>query len=189
MKHFCTIITGDHLHKALALYDSLCLLDSEVHLHILSINACPDFPQEPGITLYHPEQFLGIENAKTIADKYSKYSDKFRWSLKPIMLQYLLQQVDTKVIYLDTDTYFFGAFQFLFDLLDTHNTLLTPHHYSRNANKEQNWFEANFRVGLYNAGFVGVNRDAIPLMQWWASCCAYRCEKMPIRGTFDDQRY
>jgi hypothetical protein len=26
-------------------------------------------------------------------------------------------------------------------------------------------------------------------MQWWASCCAYRCEKNPIRGTFDDQRY
>lgn len=189
MKHFCTIITGDHLHKALALYDSLRQLDSDVHLHILSIDTCRYFPEQTELTLYHPEQFFGIENAKTIAYKYSKYSDKFRWSLKPIMLQYLLQQVDTKVIYLDTDTYFFGAFQFLFDLLDTHNTLLTPHHYSRNANKEQNWFEANFRVGLYNAGFVGVNRDAIPLMQWWASCCAYRCEKNPIRGTFDDQRY
>jgi hypothetical protein len=71
MKHFCTIITGDHLHKALALYDSLRQLDSDVHLHILSINACSDFPQDSGLTLYHPEQFFDIENAKTIAHKYS----------------------------------------------------------------------------------------------------------------------
>lgn len=189
MRHFCTIITGDHLYKALALFDSLRQVDKDVHLHVLSINACPDFPQHPGLVLYHPEQFIDIEYAKTITTKYSKHNDKFRWSLKPIMLQYLLQHADNKIIYLDTDTYFFGQFSFFFNLLDTHNVLLTPHHYSRDATKEQNWLETNFKVGLFNAGFVGVNRDALSLMQWWASCCAYRCEKNPIRGTFDDQRY
>ncbi len=67
MKHFCTIITGDHLHKALALYDSLRQLDSDVHLHILSINTCRYFPEQTGLTLYRPEQFFDIENAKIIA--------------------------------------------------------------------------------------------------------------------------
>jgi hypothetical protein len=78
MKHFCTIITGDHLHKALALYDSLRQLDSEVHLHILSINACPDFPQEPGILHYIiRNSFSGSKMLKLIADKYSNTATNF----------------------------------------------------------------------------------------------------------------
>ncbi|MBS1618491.1 MAG: hypothetical protein JST76_08230, partial [Bacteroidetes bacterium] len=87
------------------------------------------------------------------------------------------------------DIYFFGDYAFLFDLLDEYNFLLTPHHYPRDPDRDQNWLEANFRVGLYNAGFVAVSRDAIAHLDWWAACCAYRCEKNPLRGMFDDQKY
>lgn len=189
MKHFCTIITGDHLFKARALFDSLYALDNTVHLHILSIDECPNFPKQSNLSLYYPKQLFQIANAESILLKYKGRNDKLRWSFKPVFLQFLLQQEINKVIYMDTDTYFFGAFDFLFELLNQHNTLLSPHHYSRNSTKEQNWFEANFRVGLYNAGFIAVNTNALPLMNWWAGCCLYRCEKNPLRGTFDDQRY
>jgi len=104
-------------------------------------------------------------------------------------LRYLTDSKADKVIYTDNDIYFYGDYAFLFELLDTHNFLLTPHHYPRDPTKDQNWLEANFKVGLYNAGFVGVNKSAAHSLDWWAECCAYRCEKNPLRGTFDDQKY
>ena len=126
---------------------------------------------------------------QTIISKYGSSKDKLRWSLKPVFLRHLLETTTDKVIYVDNDIYFFGDFAFLFDLLDTHDFLLTPHHYPRDPHRDQNWLEANFRVGLYNAGFVGVNQNATKDLTWWADCCAYRCEKNLLRGTFDDQKY
>jgi hypothetical protein len=77
----------------------------------------------------------------------------------------------------------------LFELLKQHSFLLTPHHYARSPYHQQNMLEANFRVGLYNAGFVGANNEAVQTLDWWSSCCLYRCEKNALRGTFDDQKY
>ncbi|MCB9205105.1 MAG: hypothetical protein H6603_09045 [Flavobacteriales bacterium] len=111
-----------------------------------------------------------------------------RWSLKPVMISSLLEDYE-KVIYLDNDTFFFNDPSFLFDELDKHDILLTPHNYPRDPKKNQNWLEANFKVGLYNAGFIAVNRSAKHIMDWWADCCLYRCEKSLLRGLFDDQKY
>lgn len=189
MKHFCTIITADHLYKALALYDSLVKYEEHTCLHILCIDDCPNFPSNTGLRLYSINDISSIDSAKTIHAKYAKHPDKLRWSLKPVFLYHLINTLKNKVIYLDTDLYFYRNFDFLFDLLNEHTVLLTPHHYSRDPTQAQNWFEANFRVGLFNAGFVGVSTQASALMEWWAACCAYRCEKNALRGTFDDQRY
>jgi hypothetical protein len=77
----------------------------------------------------------------------------------------------------------------LFDELNHANILLTPHHYPRDPEKNQNWFEANFKVGLYNAGFIAANQVGKEVLQWWAKSCLYRCEKNAWRGLFDDQKY
>lgn len=189
MKHFCTIITSDHLPKTYALFDSLCKFDKEVCLHTLVINDRAVVSNTKNLVFYQPNQLSHLDNYGIMTTKYGNYKDKLRWSLKSLFLQHLLQTTGDKVIYTDTDIYFFGAYNFLFELLDGHNVLLTPHYYSIDPTREQNWFEANFRVGLYNAGFVGVNQQSFHLLRWWASCCAYRCEKNALRGTFDDQKY
>ena len=127
--------------------------------------------------------------AVSIINKYKSNADKLRWSLKPVFMKFLLQAETEKIIYLDNDLFFYSNYQFLFNLLDEHSFLLTPHYYKHNPHKEQNWLEANFKVGLYNAGFTGANRNAVTTLQWWADCCEYRCEKNSFRGLFDDQKY
>ncbi|MCB9204912.1 MAG: hypothetical protein H6603_08045 [Flavobacteriales bacterium] len=125
---------------------------------------------------------------KAVLDKYRDRPDHIRWSLKGVMVSELLESFE-KVLYLDNDLFFFNDPSFLFEKLDESDVLLTPHHYPRDPSKNQNWLEANFKVGLYNAGFIGVNRNAKHIMDWWADCCMYRCEKSLIRGLFDDQKY
>lgn len=189
MYHFCTITTADHLFKTLSLYDSLRAIHPNVCLHVLCIDEVASAPAEGNVFFYKPSDVAYLPSAATIISKYGTSADKLRWCLKPVFLRYLAENIADKVIYVDNDIYFYDDYAFLFDMLDSHNFLLSPHHYPRDPEKEQNWLEANFKVGLYNAGFVGVNKTAVKSLEWWAGCCAYRCEKNLLRGTFDDQKY
>jgi hypothetical protein len=156
---------------------------------VLCIDKLPLALPPGDLSFYSLAEIASIPSAKTIIEKYSSSRDKLRWCLKPVFLTYLLNEKADKVIYVDNDIFFFNDYLFLFDLLDSSDFLLTPHHYPRDPHKDQNWLEANFRVGLYNAGFVAVAKGALKDLSWWADCCAYRCEKNPIRGIFDDQKY
>lgn len=108
--------------------------------------------------------------------------------MKPVFMRQLLVTTD-KMIYVDNDIYFFGNSTLLFEQLNHYRVLLTPHFYSSDPHREQNWLEANFRVGLYNAGFFAARRDAADVLDWWARCCLYAIKQSFWRGLFDDQKY
>ena len=190
MNHFCTITTYDHLYKVFALRDSLLRYDNDTTLHILIVDDKQGALVGDSVKMYTLADLNNDELVKSICTKYAGNKDKLRWSLKPGFLRFLLGKDEiTKVIYLDNDLCFFNDYAFLFKDLDNHSFLLTPHYYDRSPNHDQVWLEANFKVGLFNAGFIGVNRNAVETLQWWAECCLYRCTKSALRGTFDDQKY
>lgn len=188
VNHFCTISTVSHLYKVYALAESLANQKHEFVLHVLVSDSDADFAFA-NCRFWKLNDFKNEPSAQSIISKYKSNADKLRWSLKPVILKFLVSTEAEQVIYIDNDIFFYSDYQFLFDLLNKHSLLLTPHYYKHNPKKEQNWLEANFRVGLYNAGFVGVNKKAVNTLQWWADCCEYRCEKNSWRGLFDDQKF
>lgn len=190
MYHFCTISTNSHLYKTLALADSL-EQGNDFVLHVLLVDNGQQ-GQHPRCRFWKAEDIKDAENAARVMQQYRKNKDKLRWCLKPVFLNFLLQHEELQpesVIYIDNDIFFYNNYTFLFDLLKQHSFLLTPHYYRNDPRSHQNWFEANFRVGLYNAGFVGASQSAAAGLNWWANCCLYRCEKSAFRGLFDDQKY
>lgn len=187
LKHFCTITTIDFLYKTKALHASLQKYCADFSFHVL-VTDSNQLPQSENGILFYTTDVLKDATALDIISKYKKHADKLRWSLKPIFLLYLLQTFE-KIIYTDNDIAFFNNPDFLFEALDQNPILLTPHHYQHSPHKNQNWLEANFTIGLYNAGFVAANREAKKTLEWWAACCSYRCEKSRWRGLFDDQKY
>lgn len=185
--HFCTITTESHLFKCFALADSIAAYGGFLNVLVTdSINVKDD--KTPLNISFNYLSDLTTDLAQKIKIKHQKTKDHLRWSLKPIYLSFLLQE-ENKVIYVDNDIFFYNNFNFLFEDLEIHPILLTPHHYNFDTEKNQNWLEANFRVGLYNAGFVAANQDALKTLEWWAKACLYRCEKNYWRGLFDDQKY
>jgi hypothetical protein len=118
-----------------------------------------------------------------IVAKYN--NDQLRWSLKPCWLEYLLQFYE-KVIYVDNDCYFVNDFKFLLDELNHHGILLTPHWRLMTPSTE---FSYNLSDGIFNAGFVGVSKDAKPMLEWWKSLCEWKCSFSPDYGFFVDQKY
>lgn len=188
MNCFCTISTKSHLFKSKVLSNSLKKYGYE------TINLVVDSDSFDEKTTFESNSYLTIKDLppsdiKLILSKYGAHSDKLRWALKPVLIKYLLETKFEKVIYVDNDTFFFSKPKLLFDHLDLSNILLTPHFYSSNPKKKQNWFEANYRVGLFNAGFVGVNKKALDMLNWWKECCEFNIKKSFWRGLFDDQKY
>lgn len=183
---FCTISTNDHLFKVDALFESLRQVGCNSEMICLATQ-----PGEENLKngrLIRPGNIDLGEAERFLKNKHNETSDELRWSLKPVLISALLEEYD-KVIYLDNDIFFFNSPAFIWKELDDNDVLLTPHHYPRDPKKNQNWLEANFKVGLYNAGFIGVNKQAKHVIDWWAECCQYRCEKSWFRGLFDDQKY
>ncbi len=187
MKHFCTITDTNHLFKTFALHDSLREHEHDVVLHVLMMDDGNHRSNLDSICFYSLQELIS-NLSKNIQAKYASKPDKLRWSLKPVFLSFLLGKFEA-IVYTDNDIAFFNSSAFLFKELKTNAVLLTPHHYSFSPTENQNWLEANFKIGLYNAGFVGVNRNALKALNWWAACCLYRCERNFWRGLFDDQKY
>ena len=156
---------------------------SDVEFHVLLIDGVGEEGTE---IIYYGLDCLSSDLAQSIKSKYK--GDALRWACKPLFLLHLLETKDS-VIYVDNDICFFGSPSFLFDELTKSAILLTPHYYEANPRENQNWLEANFRVGLFNAGFVGASREGKNALLWWAECCLYNIKQSPCRGLFDDQKY
>lgn len=180
----CTISTLSHRFKTRALFSSL-----KEYTYADFFALYTDIPQmhEPD-ALYCAISFDQlITNETSRLKKYSK--DKKRWASKPFLLLHLLNHGYDAVIYVDNDIYFYNSPDFLFEQLKKRSVLLTPHYYPADPTNNQIWLEANFRVGLYNAGFIGVSQKGKEAMQWWGNCCLYNVKKAYSRGLFDDQKY
>lgn len=180
----CTISSSSHLFKVRALCRGLKdLTDADIHCLVTDADAVGI---AVGASLHHIGNLKGSV-ANAILAKYR--GDELRWACKPLFILHLLAQGYERVIYVDNDVFFFASPDELFGMLQSSSVLLTPHFYTCNPDAEQHWLEASFRVGLYNAGFVGVSSKGMNAMEWWAKCCAYNVRKSAWRGLFDDQRY
>lgn len=192
----CTIVTEDYLPYALALYESLKLNSSAPFSFYVLVSS----ERPTGIALTRKQQgidFVFVEElcvkgiAKRIKDKYfHSYIDGFRWSMKPVFINYLMQERNfDKVIFLDCDLFFFSDYRFLLDRLDTVDVILTPHWRSSDPYADPVNFQQQYNRGLYNGGFIAVNRKATPIMDWWATACEYVCTIAPSKGYYVDQTH
>jgi len=193
-KTYCTIITLDYIHYALTLNESLLSQDQNVQLKVLISDSKSDLSV---VTAYYPNvEFFFVDQlcheglAKKIYEKYATSDmDCFRWSLKPIFINFLLDRKYDQVFLLDCDLYFFSSFDFLSDDLEGNSVLLTPHWRASIPELDETNFSILLTSGLFNAGFVGVSQQGRPAMEWWAGSCAYKCQKAPDQGLFVDQAY
>ncbi len=185
---FCTITTKSHLFKVHALNHSLRKFGSD-SLHALVVDVADKFQlQEQQGVIYHTLDEIGNESlVSKLLNKYSR-QDHIRWCSKPLLMLHLLKDAE-RLIYLDNDLFFYNPYDFLFDYLKTSSILLSPHWRIIDPEREQLFLITNFREGVYNAGFIGVNRNAIKTLEWWAKACLYRCERNFYYGLFDDQKY
>ena len=188
MYHFCTIGSGNYLPFIETLFHSLRSQHDNVVLHALLTDGILPVAKDERIRFYMVDQLADEPFVNEIIQRYGYRNDYMRWALKPVFLLYLNKQVG-KVIYVDTDIYFFKPFGFLFDELDRYSILLTPHWCSFLPLPHEENFKTNFQIGLFNAGFVAASNQSEEILSWWTKACLYKMERNNKEGLFDDQRY
>ena len=117
--------------------------------------------------------------------------DGYRWSMKPMFINYLINEKNyDKVVYLDCDLFFYNNPDFIFILLDHHRVLLSPHwRCADNPEDDMVNFKLNFQGGIYNGGFIGVTKEATDIMSYWANLCLAECVIDFEQGMYVDQKY
>ncbi|MEO7984335.1 MAG: hypothetical protein ABI688_09655 [Bacteroidota bacterium] len=189
MQTVCTIITADYLPLAKVLYKSLQKHVPGTSLQVLVVDK-HNYASAGDFILHSVESLNDSAYFKGIQKKYGNSSpDYFRWALKPVFIGYLLEQGFDKVLFTDPDIYFVSNFNFLFEKLDNSNVLLTPHWANIDPTENEDSLLAVLKGGLYNAGFIGTNKDGAAAMAWWAGLCHYKTEDLKELGLFVDQKY
>ncbi len=189
MQTFCTIVTADHLPYARVLYASLRRFEPSIQIHVL-ITDDGDYESFDGFKCISAP---AISTNRSFSDLRRKYAhtnmDYFRWSLKPVLISYLLEKGFEKVIFADPDLYFINPFGFLFEILDSSSLIVTPHWNSIEPQELEESLLPVLRNGLYNAGLVGSSAKGLPAIKWWAEACHYKIDKQPDLGVYVDQKY
>lgn len=192
MRTFCTIITSNYLPYAVTLFHSLRQHVDKSSLHVL-ITDDGEYDHsilpEEDLHLLHISDLLNSGLTDVLLNSYQNRPDALRWSMKPVLIQYLLEQGYEKVIFTDCDIYFVNNGNFLFDKLDDAAILLTPHWTTPDPQERESDFLAFFNFGAYNAGFIGATPKGIPALKWWAEACLYRIEVNHPEGLHNDQKY
>ncbi len=107
-------------------------------------------------------------------------------ALKPWLLMHLLAQ-SPAVLYLDSDIRVYAP---LDDAVGPPGLVLTRHLLGPLPRDGRHPSEEDIlQAGVYNSGFLGVGRDAVGFLGWWAERMAEECTVDPARGLFVDQRW
>lgn len=190
MNCFCTVITKSHLVYAKAIHRSLKNFLDNVNMEVLIVDDDDTVDGIEGFNSFGLNSICNFGLGKEIYRKYGvKKMDRFRWSMKPVLMNYLLSEKYDQVIYVDSDVYFFANPKFLIEKLKTKSILISPHWRCSN-----NWvsfvdFVRNHTHGLFNGGFVGANKKGMPALEWWAKSCLESCEIDYSKGLYVDQAY
>ncbi|MBI3137631.1 MAG: hypothetical protein HYZ15_03515 [Sphingobacteriales bacterium] len=192
MRTFCTIITSNYLPYAVTLFRSLQEHSAADSLYVL---ICDESEYEKSLVPAEKLHILQISQlyhfgyTDFLLNTYHTRPDALRWSMKPVLIHYLLDQGYEKVIFLDCDIFFVNDCKFLFDELDQTSVLLTPHWTTPDPQERESDFLAFFNYGAFNAGFIGATRRGIPALEWWAAACRYGIEVNHAKGLHVDQKY
>ena len=189
MNTVCTIITANYLPLAKVLHASLQRQNPGISLQVLVVDE-HHFVSTDSFIIHTTDSLANSVFFAGIQKKYGHTNpDYFRWALKPVFIGYLLEKGFDKVLFTDPDLYFVSNFDFLFDELDKNNILLTPHWANIDPTENEDSLLAVLKGGLYNAGFIGANKNGAGVMAWWAGLCHYKTEDLKDLGLFVDQKY
>jgi hypothetical protein len=181
-----TVCNVAYLDKVMALADSLFDNDG-IKLDVYIFDGKRKLNSNNRICNIIWMEDLNIPDFKIMAFKYTVI--ELTTSLKPLIAEIILKE-SSKVIFLDPDTYIFNSIQSVFDDLDRHPVVLTPHYYTPKITGGID-DERLLRFGFYNLGFFAVNDspESKKFLKWWSSRCLENAFDDAQFGVFTDQKW
>lgn len=190
----CTIVAKNYLALATSLAESLHAFHPQVAFHTLVIDpeGLPTGRANHGaMILNSPADFFPLERFDAFTVEYD--ITELSTALKPFYMEHLLAKEDCeKVLYMDPDILILQPIDGIFDALDDHNIVLTPHLLDPIPLDGHRPSEISIlQSGAYNLGFIGVAQSAETsrFLVWWMERLEKHCRNAVEEGLFVDQKW
>jgi hypothetical protein len=184
-----TVCNIAYLHKALALAESFNKYTS-CKINIYLFDGKRELPDFSDIANIYWIEDLDIPNVNQLAFKYD--ITEFSTSLKPYLALKLLNEYK-KVIFFDPDILIYNSIDYIVNLLDKEDIVLTPHYTTpQERGVELNQSDVGMmRFGSFNLGFFAVRKtdESIRFLKWWNERCQDLCFFETQFGLSTDQKW
>ncbi len=187
----CTIASRNYLAQVRIFARSFREHNPRRQVFLLLVDDSPaplDFRGEPFEVILAKE--LGVPDFPLVAFKYNII--ELNTALKPSFIKFLQRERHVaKLLYFDPDIRIFAPLDPLFEELDRHVAILTPHVLSPGTGAAVLPDSAFLKFGVFNLGFIGVqsSKDALDLLNWWEAGCLSAGHFEPWEGIFVDQKW
>jgi hypothetical protein len=185
-KAIFTVCNVAYMDKVMVLAESV-YKHNNIKLNIFIFDRKRDIVVNSNFCIIHWVEEIGIPNFKSLAFKYTII--ELSTALKPWLAIKLLKDND-KVVFFDPDVMIFNNLEPIFDKLNYHPVLLTPHYFTPKMNNMIDDVRL-MRFGPYNLGFFGVesSNDSHQFLSWWSDRCIINGFDDAQFGIFTDQKW
>lgn len=190
-----TIVAKNYIGLAQILEESLKEKNPEVDFFIF---VADKFSQNLDEKSLPNNIIIAKDNLKISESQWTDMSFKydlteFCTSIKPSVFSYLLEKTNyEKIIYLDPDIYIYHSLNPIFEILDNHSIVLTPH-----ITTIQNEFNGDrsesglLSTGVFNLGFCALKRSlsSKKMISWWHERLGDKCYIDSYDSYYTDQKW
>jgi hypothetical protein len=185
-----TLCSNNYLAQAKTLADSVKEFNAEVHFVIGLVDK---IHPEIDYSFFEPFEIVPFD---TIGYDFSEMINEyniveFNTAVKPFYIEFFFKKYtgqNLKLCYLDPDIEIFDSFGNVFQLLESHNFLVTPHIIAPGMTISS--YEPRFlNVGIFNLGFFALrhNQETMRFILWWKERLKTLCKIDLAKGLFVDQ--
>jgi hypothetical protein len=188
MNYFCTLFDSHYLTRGLALYDSLASCGGDFELAIYCFDEkCLELLEKMSLLNVRLVPFSDFETQELAAVKTGRTRGEFCWTCTPHVIRDVFARFSwPEVTYLDSDLYFFGRPEILFDEFRKSggSILITEHRYAPE-------YDQTLTSGKYCVQFITFKDDVRgrTALEWWGKRCLEWCYARFEDGKFGDQKY
>ena len=189
--HICTIVARNYLPAARVLTSSFLAHNPGGQVSVLvtdDVHGVVDADQEPFEVINPEDLFADPTELHRMAAIYE--ITEFATSLKPWLLEHLLDRGAESVLYLDPDIGVYDRLDELADIAKDHQIALIPHArapFPRDGKMTSE--SAILAVGVFNLGFIGVGEGSRAFLAFWKERLRRECRNDPGNMRFVDQRW
>jgi len=187
----CTIVARNYLPQARVLAESFWSIHPDGRMVVLVFD---DLRREvdPGA---EPFEVYRLDDLGMDVSEFHRMAMiydimEFATSLKPWLLEAILDSGASHVLYLDPDIQVFDSLDRLAELAVEHGIVLIPHATAPYPRDGKTIVEnAILFAGIYNLGFIGVGQSSRSFLAFWQERLRRECVNNQHEARFVDQRW
>lgn len=171
--------------QGLALYDSLKRHTPRFKLWVLCVDDTSyNLLNNMNLTNVTLVSLENIRNKKLAKIQQERQIHEFCWTLKAVLLTYLMKKYSNlnSILYMDADLFFFKDVRVIYNEWGGHSIFLTKLGLGHRSEQKS---------GKYSAGLIGFKRDSTGLkcLSLWRQKCLKWCYDLRQNGRWGDQKY